>query len=303
MNVGKIGVLAGGDSKEREISLKSGTAVYNALKEKGCDVKLIDMVSDDDAILDTLDVHVAFVALHGGFGENGTVQGKLEKRKIPYTGSDQRSSSIAMNKITSRQLFQNGEIPVPKYYLVKKDCHFGRLKGFGVPVVVKPITEGSSIGLSVVRNIDAFPQALEEAFRYGDTVIVEKYIDGKELTVGIFEDKALPVIEIVSKDNVYNYSAKYMDSETEYIVPAKIDDKTKDKACELALKAHKILGCRDFSRVDMRMDNKGVIYVLEINTVPGLTERSLLPKAANAIGIGFGDLCLKLVDLAAKRKK
>ncbi|MCK4463974.1 MAG: D-alanine--D-alanine ligase [Candidatus Omnitrophica bacterium] len=303
MRFGRIGVLAGGPSSERDISLKSGTAVYNALKNSGFDVQFIDIKGAPQRILERSNIDIAFIALHGGFGEDGTIQGILEKLDTPYTGSGPRSSRLALDKIGSRKIFIKNAIPTPEYLAINKRMAFRDLhEKFGLPLVVKPQKEGSSIGLSVVRRNSEVKGALDLAFRYSNNILIEKFIKGRELTVGILNKEALPVIEILSKKHIYDYGAKYLDKKTEYIVPARIENKIYRKAQDLGIRAHRALGCRDFSRVDMKMDKNGNIFVLEVNTIPGLTERSLLPKAAQAADIGFGELCVRLLELALCKK-
>lgn len=300
---GKIAVFAGGLSSEREISLKSGRAVYEALKKRNQDVSLVDIGNDVPGALRNTDADIVFIALHGRFGEDGTVQSILEEARISYTGSGVAASQLAIDKIASRELFLKSGLKAPSYKLLRTGagiqdaCH-----EFETPFVIKPQREGSSIGLSIVSDKAHMDTALDMAFGYGETAIVEEYIHGRELTVGILEERALPVVEIVTEHNVYDFKAKYLDEGTRYIVPARLEGNDFRAAQDIALRAHRILGCRDFSRVDMRMDYDGNIYVLEINTIPGMTERSLLPKAAMATGIGFEDLCMRLIDLAHKRR-
>ena len=304
VELGRIGVLAGGPSSEREISLKSGRSVYETLKMLGLDARLIEVNSEPEENIKSAEVDIAFIALHGGFGEDGTIQGILEKMKIPYTGSGPSSSGLALDKVASKEAFIKNGISVPKYIAIKKRISIDDLDvNFKLPLVIKPQKEGSSIGLSVVRERGDFDGALQSAFNYGATVIIEEFINGMELTVGILDDKPLPVIEIVPKEKVYDFGAKYLDAETEYIVPARIEEDKHKTAKDLGARAHKALGCRDFSRVDMKMDENGNIFVFEVNTIPGLTERSLLPKAAQAAGISFGELCVKLLKLALKRRR
>ncbi|MBI5123822.1 MAG: D-alanine--D-alanine ligase, partial [Candidatus Omnitrophica bacterium] len=242
------------------------------------------------------------IALHGRFGEDGTVQKMLEEARIPYTGSGPEASRLALDKIASKKRFIEKNIPIPKYTVFKKgrfsidDAH-----SVGYPLVVKPQSEGSSIGLSVVKEKKFLREAADKAFQYGDNIIVEEYISGRELTVGILGDKALPVIEIVARDHVYDYEAKYKAQDTRYLVPAPISDEAREKAHLLGLAAHNALDCSSFSRVDMILDNSGRIFVLEVNTIPGMTERSLLPKAAAAIGLPFGELCVKILENALSK--
>lgn len=296
---GRIGVLAGGPSSEREISLRSGKAVHNALLEEGLDSIFLDVNNDIDEIIRNSCIDVAFIALHGKFGEDGTVQRMLEDAGIPYTGSGVNASALALDKAASKEIFLNSRIPIPDYIVLEKGG--ARLEDsdrLGLPVVVKPHLEGSSIGLSIVRDRGLLNGAVERAFEYGDRVILEEYISGRELTVGILDDEPMPVIEIVPKNKVYDYDAKYKDSDTQYLVPAPISRESSDRARALGAAAHRALGCRSFSRVDMMMKPSGDIFVLEVNTIPGMTQRSLLPKAASAAGLRFGDLCVKILENA-----
>jgi len=301
---GKIGVLAGGPSNEREISLRSGKTVYEALLGRGCDAILLDVKNDICDIISSSAVDMAFIALHGRFGEDGGVQRMLEEMGVPYTGSGVDASRLALDKIASKEVFQKCRIPVPGYAVFHKGDTDRKLRRpLGWPVVVKPQFEGSSIGLSIAGDEDSFGEALDKASEFGDKVLVEEYINGRELTVGILGDKALPVIEIVASQGVYDYEAKYEDPATRYLVPAPIGEEVSRLARELGERSHKSLGARSFSRVDMMLDKKGRIFVLEVNTIPGMTERSLLPKAAAAAGIDFGTLCIKLLEDAAQNFK
>jgi len=304
LKLGKIGILAGGPSNEREISLKSGKAVYEALIKEGCDAILIDVKNDIYDIIAERAVDIAFIALHGRFGEDGTVQGILEGMGVPYTGSGVEASRLAIDKIATKDVFKKHGIPVPGYAVFEKNGFSAKPSHLMKwPVVVKPQFEGSSIGLSIVTDDGSLKTAVDKALGYGDKVLVEEYISGRELTVGILGDKALPVIEIVTSQGIYDFEAKYKDPATRYLVPAPIDDNSAKLAGELGVKSHRALGCRSFSRVDMMMDRAGKIFVLEVNTIPGMTERSLLPKAAGAAGIGFGALCIKLLEDAAENFK
>lgn len=304
VDYGNIAVLGGGHSSEREISLKSGRAVYEALLKKIKRVHFIDVDGDICGRLDEIKADVVFIALHGKFGEDGSVQSMLEGLNIPYTGSGTDASRLALDKAASREIFLKNELKVPSYRVFKKSENPAEyVSEFEAPLVVKPQSEGSSIGLSIVSDKSHVKSAMDLAFGYGDTVLIEEYIHGREITVGILQERALPVIEIITKHNVYDFDAKYIDEGTRYIVPAELEEDIYKKSQIAALKAHKLLGCRDISRVDMRLDSAGDIYVLEVNTIPGFTRKSLLPKAAKAEGVSFEDLCLKLVDLAHKRRK
>jgi len=301
---GKIIVLAGGPSNEHDISIKSGKAVYNALKGRAKSLDFLDVKEDFRESLKAKDPDLVFIALHGTFGEDGTVQAMLEEMHIPYTGSGVEASRLAMDKIASKNIFKNAGILVPKFDVIKKGKdHEAIPEGFKVPFVIKPRNEGSSIGLSVVRDSSQINNALKKAFEYSDMILIEEYIHGRELTVGILENRALPVIEIMAKNQIYDYEAKYKDEDTLYLVPADIEKEKRLIAQAYAVKAHNALNCADFSRVDMRMDKNGNIFTLEVNTIPGLTERSLLPKAARAAGINFENLCMKLIELAYKKRR
>ncbi len=296
-NFGRIGILAGGPSNERDISLRSGKAVFKALSDEALDVIFLDVYDDICDIIKKNKIDVAFIALHGRFGEDGTVQKMLEMAGIPYTGSGVKASMLALDKIASKEVFMKAGIAVPGYAVCEKGspvaCDMYRL---GWPVVVKPQFEGSSIGLSIVKDKASLGPALDKAFTYGDKVLLEEYVNGRELTVGILDDKPLPVVEIVTRNKVYDNEAKYKDPETRYLVPAPIEKSVYERAQDTGSRAHKALGCRFFSRVDMMTDNSGNVYVLEVNTIPGMTERSLLPKAAQATGISFGQLCLRMIE-------
>lgn len=299
---GRIGVLAGGPSSERDISLRSGKAVHGALSSQGLDAVLLDVKDDIRDVIATNMIDVAFIALHGKFGEDGTIQKMLEDANIPYTGSDVEASRLALDKITSKGVFIKNSIPVPAYIVFEKNIYsIDAADSLGYPLVVKPQFEGSSIGLSIVREKKLLKGALDKAFQYGDRLLLERYIEGRELTVGILENKALPVIEIVTRNKFYDYEAKYKNEDTKYLVPAKINKDAYERASLLGVMAHKALGCNSFSRVDIMMKENGDMFVLEVNTIPGMTERSLLPKAAEAIGLRFSDLCVKILENALIR--
>ncbi|MCG2712371.1 MAG: D-alanine--D-alanine ligase [Candidatus Omnitrophica bacterium] len=300
----KIGILMGGFSSEREVSLKSGFAVEKALSSLGYQVSIIDFNNVPELYrkLRSIKADCIFNALHGRFGEDGGVQEILDEFKIPYTGSGVRASVLAMDKIASRKIFAANQIPVPEYQVFDKKT----LKSHGLnlefPVVVKPVKEGSSIGLSIAEDPAALFIALKNAFAFDNEIVVEKYINGREITVGILEDNPLPVIEIVPKNKFYDFQAKYTPGMCDYIVPADLPLDTACFAQATALKAHKLLGCRCFSRVDIILDSGGCPVVLEVNTIPGFTATSLLPKAAAACGIDFPRLCRMMIVSALKLK-
>lgn len=300
---GRIGLLMGGPSAEREVSLKSGAAVLEALTSIGCDVVAIDLKDDNkENIINQIKkykIKIAFIALHGQFGEDGTLQKLLDENKIPYTGSGVEASALAMNKIASRRIFEDKKIPVPNYVIwdtaISGNFDLLSLNGLVYPLVVKPSNQGSSIGISMVEKKKNLTSALKIAHKFSSQIIIEEYVPGKEITVGILEDKPLPVLRIVPKNKFYDYGAKY-ELGTEYEVPAKISKEEFTLVQEKGLAAHQALGCRSFSRVDMILKDNSQVAVLEVNTIPGLTAASLLPKAAKAMGIDFPQLCLKLIN-------
>jgi len=296
----RIGVLAGGPSSEREISLQSGRSVYNALKEEGYDVIFIDVPGDMSGLRRALEkggVEVAFIALHGRFGEDGTVQSGLEEMSIPYTGSGPRASMLALDKLASKRVFAEQNINTPAYRAFRQGQKIDA-DSLDLPVVIKPRREGSSIGLSVVRTKDELKEALEVAYRYDDTIIAEKRIEGNEITVGILDDEPLCAIQIVPGGEFYDYEAKYESPDTAYLVPAPLTLSLSRAGQLLGKRAHAALGCRGFSRVDMILGDGGEFFVLEVNTIPGLTSRSLLPKAAQHAGISFNRLCERIISIA-----
>jgi len=297
----RIGVLMGGSSAEREISLRSGRAVEQALRGQGFQVEGIDVGPDIVEVLRGKGVEVAFIALHGRGGEDGTIQGLLEVLGIPYTGSGVLASALAMNKLYSKKLFAFHGLLTPPYLV------WGRVDGrspssssfeFGLPAVIKPLEEGSTIGVSIVREEEELVLACERAFQFGPSILIEKYIAGKEVTVGIVGEEALPPIEIVPHSGFYDYSSKYTSGMTEYLVPAPLPADLLRRIQGAGMRAHRALGCAGFSRVDMRLDELGNAFVLEVNTVPGMTETSLLPKAAAAAGYDFPSLTRKILELA-----
>ncbi len=306
---GKIGVLMGGPSSEREISLKSGKAVYQTLSNAGYATLAIDIRSDNAEenirLLKSQQIDCAFLALHGRFGEDGQIQGLLDNLKIPYTGSGVRASKLAMDKVASRQIFQKHGLNVPKYSLLDKNAYHQdhRINPAAFPLVVKPATQGSSIGLSIVEEDEALAEAVDAAFSFDDRILIEEYIRGREVTVGILEEQALPVIEITPKKKFFDYEAKYQAGMTEYTVPAKLEAVLTEKVRGAGLCAHRLLGCVGCSRVDIILSAENIPFVLEVNTIPGLTQMSLLPKAAQTAGIDFLQLCLKLIELAYAKEK
>jgi len=299
----KIGVLMGGLSAERDVSIRSGLAIYQALQELGYNCSVIDVGKDIVNVLKKEKVRFAFLALHGGMGENGAIQGLLEVLGIPYTGSGILASAIAMDKEVSKKLFQYHGLPVAEFVIIHKNNKNQIIQdsiGFPLPWVVKPATEGSSIGVNIVKNTDALQPALNKAFSYSDRIVVERFIDGKEVHIGILGRKVLGGVEVRPSLEFYNYEAKYTSGLTEYILPPEIEESVYEKAKEVALSAHIAIGCSGATRVDLRIDGEGTPYVLEVNTLPGMTTTSLLPKIAGSAGMSFNDLIEEMMRLALK---
>lgn len=309
-----IALISGGISSEREVSLKSGEQVCAALDKEKYEVLRYDPKTDlARLVADASEIDAALIILHGQFGEDGTVQGLLDLLRIPYQGSGVLGSAIAMDKLASKQFYEKAGIPTPAYVTFHKknrptqerlqEVCFNRI---GLPLVIKPAKGGSSIGMSIVKNEAGILPAANEAFNYDDTILIEAYVRGTELTVGIIgndEIEALPVIEIIPNPQYefFNYQAKYLPGASQEICPARIDDVLTQKAQEYAKMAHRALFCKGYSRTDMMLSGRN-IYVLETNTIPGMTETSLLPLAAKTAGISFSRLLDILIDLGIETK-
>lgn len=292
----RIGVIMGGPSAERDISLRSGKAILEALLSKGYDAIPMEVWLPTRGELKSAGIDMAFIALHGTFGEDGQIQAILEDLKIPYTGSRVKASRLGMDKIGSRKFFKRAKLHVPGYNVISNGTR--PTVKFGTPLVVKPSAQGSSVGVSIIDKMEELENAINEAFKFGEKIILEEFIPGKELTVGILDDMPLPVIQIVPKRRYYDEVAKYTTGMTEYLCPAPISEKEAKLAQAAGIKAHKILGCRSYSRVDMILSKDDKAVVLEVNTIPGMTQLSLLPKAAQAAGIDFPELCEKMLESA-----
>ena len=299
MNFGKVAVLLGGKSAEREVSLKSGGMVLNALRSRGVDALPFDPAERGlDALIGER-FERAFIALHGRFGEDGTVQGVLEWLGIPYTGSGVLASALAMDKLRTKLLWHAEGLPTPPYAVLTKDSDLRAVaRKLGVPLMVKPASEGSSIGMSKVRSAARLDEAYALAVNYDRVVIAEKFIDGTELTASILGDQVLPLIKIETPRDFYDYEAKYIADDTRYIVPCGLSAGRERDMQALCLKAFRAVGCRGWGRVDLMLNRQGRPFVLEVNTVPGMTDHSLVPKAARAVGMSYEDLCLRILEAA-----
>ncbi len=301
----KVAVLMGGRSSEREISMKTGGQISQALTDEGYEVKKIDPAIDLIKDLNEFQPDVVFIALHGKYGEDGTIQGLLELLGFPYTGPGVLSSALCMDKVMSKKILCHEGIPTPSFQVLTEELNqeaIGDLvKRLGLPMVVKPSTQGSAIGVSIVRKKDELKQAINEALKYDRAVLVEEYIDGTELTAAVLGTNApqvLPLIEIIPKADFYDYNAKYTPGMSRHIIPARVSAEITGKVKELALKTYKAMDCRQLSRVDFMLNSEGEPFVLETNTIPGMTETSLFPEAAKAAGILFAELVSLLVDEA-----
>jgi len=298
-----ITVLAGGPSRERSVSLASGRAVADALEALGYRVRMADIDPENLAALEETG-SVLFIALHGHFGEDGRLQRILEDRGLTYCGSSPEGCENAFNKHKAKLIFGENDIPTPRYDLVYSYDDIPAAKAcWSMPVVVKPVAEGSSIGITIVKHADEVSETVEQTLSGFGSVLVEEYIAGKELTVGILGDRALPIIEIRPGAQFYDYGAKYESDATGYVFEVGINADLYGRIQDLSLRASRALGLRDFCRADWRLDENGEPYLLEVNAIPGFTEHSLLPKAAARAGLDMPQLCQRIVQLALNRHR
>ena len=292
-----IAVMAGGFGAEREISLISGAAVGCALRSLGHQVDEVDPAVMGWQL--PKDVQVVFLALHGEFGEDGQVQTQLESLNLPYTGTGSHGSAVAFDKVLSKEAFCRDSIPTPKGVVLTDVCT--PPSDAPPPWVLKPVAQGSSVGLSMVDDEAQWHSALESSLKHDKRILCEERVQGREVAVGILADEALPVVEVNPKSGAYDYQSKYTKGATEYSCPADLPDSVTKKVQLLGVQAFNAVSARDFGRVDIMLDSSLSPYVLEVNTLPGMTETSLFPKAAAAAGIGFNQLCQRMVDLAINR--
>jgi D-alanine-D-alanine ligase len=294
---GKVAVLLGGKSAERDVSLKSGAMVLNALRSRGVDAHPFDPLERGLDELMSERFERAFIVLHGRFGEDGTLQGVLEWLGVRYTGSGVLGSALAMDKLRTKLLWQAGGLPTPAHEVLRPDADLPAVaKRLGLPLMVKPVNEGSSLGMSKVRDATLLDEAYALAVNYDRTVMAEKFIEGTELTVGILGDEVLPIIKLETPRDFYDYQAKYVSDDTRYILPCGLPPAREREIQALSLDAFRKLGCSGWGRVDLMLDRAGAPYLLEVNTAPGMTDHSLVPMAARAAGISFEDLCLKILE-------
>jgi len=309
---GKVAILAGGESLEREVSLRSGEGVMGALRRQGFDVVSIDPDADLVDKLRESGAQVVFNLLHGGKGEDGTIQGVLEALGLPYTGSGVLASALAMDKAQSKRIFKATDIPTPGFYVVdpeeslRKQCRFAANQ-LRLPAVCKPTNQGSSFGVSIVRHEEEMIGAVEALVEKYGNAMIEKFVDGPEVTVGVLGAgetlRALPILELVPKAEFYSYEAKYTQGMTEFVIPARLDEVTTRMTQQAALRAHKVLGCHGWSRVDGHVDESGMPQIREVNTIPGMTELSDVPAEAQAAGITYDELVVEILSSAFNRPR
>lgn len=299
----KIAVLMGGPGSERDVSLATGRGVANALRSTGAEVVDVDVRDENFALPD--DVDLAFLTIHGTFGEDGQVQKILEDRGIAYTGEGVEGSELAFDKIRTKEKFREHGVPTPKSEVIGLE----QRPSFAPPLVIKAPRQGSTVGVYIIKSEPELESAMAEVAKYDCQLLVEEFISGRELTIGVLGDQALPILEIIPKGGFYNFTNKYpflnpqAGGGAEHVCPAKIDSAKTKEIQDLALRAHRSLGLQVYSRVDILLPENGAPSVLEVNTIPGMTEASLLPEAAAAAGISYVDLCLRIIELSRARKE
>ncbi len=300
----RVGVLYGGISAEREVSLKSGRAAGNALANAGYPVELIDILDTPIGSLTQERMDVAFIALHGTFGEDGGIQSVLEVLGVPYTGSGVTASRLAMDKVAAKNCFRRAGVPTPAFVELEaswtQERKLAALAPLGLPAVVKPASQGSSVGVSIVESEDQLSRAIASALEFDERAIAEEFIPGRELTVGILHDRALPVVELLYEGRIFTWNIKYTKGAADHHIQPTLPYGLTEHVQKIALAAHRSLGCRGCTRVDVRLNRYNDPFVLEINTIPGMTETSLLPDAAKEAGVGFTQLCALAVQMALK---
>ncbi|MES2662652.1 MAG: D-alanine--D-alanine ligase [Pseudomonadota bacterium] len=302
---GRVAVLLGGDSRERDISLMTGQAVVDSLRRSGVNVTAFELRHFNAMLIDQLrHFDYVFIALHGAVGEDGSLQGLLECMKIKYTGSGVAACALAMNKGLAKKIWQQLALPTPHFWEIKG---LGQLAAFlesarqgdlVYPLAVKPASEGSSLGMTKVKSFDELEPALQRALYYDSQILIEQWVDGTEYTVGVMAGKALPSIRIEVSGEFYDYNAKYVSDSTKFHLPSGLNPDQELQIGELALRAFEALGCAGWGRVDVMMDHQGQFYIIEVNTVPGMTQRSLVPKAAKVVGLEFDELVLNILNTA-----
>lgn len=303
-SLGKVGVLYGGRSAERDVSLMSGQGVFNALIEQGVNAHLFDTGQHGLGDLAAQGFDRVFIALHGRYGEDGTLQGALELMGIPYTGSGPLAASLSMDKIMTKRVWQQAGLPTPQYRVLESRADLtGLLEQLGLPLILKAPNEGSTLGLYKVSSASALEAAYDQALQFDDVILAEQFIAGREVTVALLgqgrEARALPVIEIVAPGGNYDYEHKYFSDDTSYLCPAPLPDAVTSRVAELAVSAYRALGCEGWARADVMLDADLNAHLLEMNASPGMTGHSLVPMAAKAAGMSYGELCVHILAQAS----
>lgn len=294
---GKVAVLLGGKSAEREVSLDSGKAVLEALLRSGMNAEGFD--PQERSVTELVDYDRAFIVLHGRGGEDGQIQGALEWMNIPYTGTGVQGSAIGMDKVKTKQIWQGSDLPTAPYRIIGKDADFKEvIESLGLPLIIKPVHEGSSVGMSKVEKAEDLAAALEKATQHDAIVMAEKWITGREFTISFLNGQPLPVIRLQPPADVafYDYEAKYNRNDVEYGIPCGLTEAEEKQLQEISLRAFQAVGASGWGRIDAMQDEQGKFWLLEVNTVPGMTSHSLVPKAANAVGYSFDELCVAILE-------
>lgn len=302
-NFGRVGVLYGGQSAEREVSLMSGEGVCQALREQGIDAHLFDTGSNSLVELSQAGFDTVFIALHGRYGEDGTIQGALELLGIPYTGSGPMASSLSMDKIMTKRVWLQHGLPTPGFVVFNSAADLPKAAPLGWPLMIKPPHEGSTLGITRVNAESELQEAYELAAGFDEEVLAEQFIKGREITVPVLgkgaDARALPIVEIIAPGGNYDYEHKYISDATQYIVPAELDAELSEHIQKLAEKAYRVLGCEGWGRADFMLGEDGKPWLLEMNTSPGMTSHSLVPMSARAAGMSYGELCVTILSSAA----
>ena len=294
---GKVAVLLGGKSAEREVSLDSGKAVLEALLRSGVNAEGFD--PQERSVTELVNYDRAFIVLHGRGGEDGQIQGTLEWMNIPYTGTGVQGSAIGMDKVKTKQIWQGSDLPTAPYRIIGKDADFNEvIENLGLPLIIKPVHEGSSVGMSKVEKVEDLAAALEKATQHDAIVMAEKWITGREFTISFLNGQPLPVIRLQPPADVafYDYEAKYNRNDVEYGIPCGLSETEEKRLQELCTRAFQAVGASGWGRIDAMQDEQGKFWLLEVNTVPGMTSHSLVPKAANAVGYSFDELCVAILE-------
>ena len=300
---GKVAVLLGGKSAEREVSLDSGKAVLEALLRSGVNAEGFD--PQERSVTELVNYDRAFIVLHGRGGEDGQIQGTLEWMNIPYTGTGVQGSAIGMDKVKTKQIWQGSDLPTAPYRIIGKDADFNEvIENLGLPLIIKPVHEGSSVGMSKVEKVEDLAAALEKATQHDAIVMAEKWITGREFTISFLNGQPFPVIRLQPPADVafYDYEAKYNRNDVEYGIPCGLSETEEKQLQELCLRAFQAVGASNWGRIDAMQDEQGNFWLLEVNTVPGMTSHSLVPKAANAVGYSFDELCVAILEQTLAEK-